>query len=74
VSAYNWDDDIRHFLSQVMPGSQADDLVAALKRQHAHELAESIRENFAYCEDPNGTGACCGVANVLMFIHSETGR
>ena len=38
------------------------------------EVADSIRENFAYCEDPNGSGTCCGVANVLAFIHSEAER
>lgn len=40
---YGWDDDVRHYLSQTMPGPQADDMVAALKREHAQDLTEQAR-------------------------------
>ncbi|GHJ04802.1 hypothetical protein TPA0906_66670 [Streptomyces olivaceus] len=41
---YGWDDDVRHHLSQTVPGPQADDMVAALKREYADELATADRE------------------------------
>ncbi|WP_046249574.1 hypothetical protein [Streptomyces sp. MBT28] len=41
---YGWDDDVRHHLSQTMSGPQADDMVTALKREHADDLATADRE------------------------------
>lgn len=41
---YGWDDDVRHHLSQAMPGPQADDMVSALKREHADDLVTADRE------------------------------
>ncbi|MFJ2568945.1 hypothetical protein ACIOYT_00795 [Streptomyces halstedii] len=41
---YGWDEDVTHHLAQIMPREQAADLVAALKREHAHDLAEEQRK------------------------------
>jgi len=43
ATRYGWDDDVRHHLSQMMPGPQADDLVAALKKEHSHDIAKKLR-------------------------------
>lgn len=43
-----------------------------LETPYTQALVEQIRAEFEYCDDPNGSGECCGVAKVVKFLSAIT--